>query len=160
MGTSGGRYNPWRELRMLDELIYEQTDLPSGDAWWVPAHNVILMRPGLKQVQRRCALAHELGHRELGHTGQCNYADASRQGARAEADADAWAARKLITVEQLADVLVWTDDRNEAASELWVTRRILDRRLEYMHLGERLMVRDAVRRREAHDDGRAADGEV
>lgn len=101
----------------------------------MPAHNVILMRPGLKQVQRRCALAHELGHRELGHTGQCEYGDARRIGARAEADADAWAARKLITVEQLADVLVWTDDRNEAAAELWVTRRLLDRRLEYMHLG-------------------------
>ena len=154
MGTPGSRYSPWRELRALDELIYEQTDLPSGDAWWVPAHNVILMRPGLKQVQRRCALAHELAHRELGHTGQCEYGDARRLGARAEADADAWAARKLITVEQLAEVLVWTDDRDEAAAELWVTRRILDRRLEYMHLGERLRVRDVVRRREAgHDEG-------
>lgn len=145
-------WHPWQELRALDELIYAQADLPSGDAWWVPSQKVILMRPGLKQVQRRCALAHELGHRELGHTGQCEYADSDRQGRRAEVLADVWAARKLITVEQLAHVLVWTDDRGEAAHELWVTRRILDRRLEYMHLGERLQVRDAVRRREGRHD--------
>lgn len=156
---SSERWHPWRALRGEgDEIVYSQDELPSGDAWWVPRRRVILMRPGLLQVQRRCALSHELGHRALGHTGQCIYRDSKRQGDRAEVQADVWAARKLITVEQLAEVLVWTDDRDEAAHELWVTRRLLDRRLEFMHLGERLMVRDAVRRREGrHEEARDDD---
>lgn len=151
--TSLHSWNPWRVLRAAgDEIIFKQVELPSGDAWWVPRRRVVLMRPGLEQVERRCALAHELGHRELEHTGQCEYADADRQGGRAEVQADVWAARQLVTVEALASVLVWTDDPDEAAEELWVTRRILDRRLEYMHLGERIRVRQAVERREGASD--------
>jgi Zn-dependent peptidase ImmA (M78 family) len=151
--ASRGSWNPWRVLRQAgDDVIYQQVDLPSGDAWWVPRRRVVLMRPGLEQVERRCALAHELGHRELGHSGQCHYADSDRQGGRAEEQADAWASRKLITVAALASVLVWTDDPDEAAAELWVTRRMLDARLKWMHLGERIRVRQAVERRE--DDHR------
>lgn len=129
------RYNPWREMREIgdDALIFDQVPLPSGDAWWSPRRRVILMEPGLLQVKRRCALTHELGHRALEHVGQCTYADARRQGSRAERDADLWAARRLITAEALAEVLVWTDDRDEAADELWVTRRILDAWLEHIH---------------------------
>jgi Zn-dependent peptidase ImmA (M78 family) len=138
---TSSRYSPWRELRALDQLIFDQVDLPSGDAWWVPAHDVILMRPRLLQVERRCSLAHELGHRHLEHTGQCRYGDSRRQGARAELEADQWAARKLITIEALGSVLVWTDDRDEAADELWVTRRLLDVRLAHIHPAERAYVR-------------------
>lgn len=126
-------WHPWRELRDAgDEIIFKQVDLPSGDAWWVPRRRAILMKPGLRQVQRRCALAHELGHRHLGHSGQCAYRDAVRQADRAERSADFWAARRLISIEELANVMVWTDDREEAAHELWVTRRILDVRLEHL----------------------------
>lgn len=141
-------WHPWRELRSLDRLIFEQVDLPSGDAWWSPRHEVILLRPGLLQVERRCALAHELGHRRLEHSGQCSYSDAERQHRRAEIAADHWAARRLITEESLADVLVWTDDRDEAAEDLWVTRRVLDVRLEHIHPGERLRIARRVEDRE------------
>lgn len=160
--TSLHPWNPWRVLRAAgDEVIFKQVELPSGDAWWVPRRRVVLMRPDLEQVERRCALAHELGHRDLGHSGQCVYADADRQETRAEDQADAWAARRLITVEALASVLVWTDDPDEAAHELWVTRRVLDARLRWMHLGERIRVRQAVERREgAHPGGEHAAGGV
>lgn len=139
--------NPWRRLRDLgdeepDGVVFGQRALPSGKAWWVPSERVIVMRPGLLQVERRCALAHELGHRELGHAGQCEYEDAGRQAGRDEAAADQWAAHLLVTLEALADVLVWTDDRDEAAEELWVTRRLLDVRLEQAarHPAERAYV--------------------
>lgn len=96
------------------------------------------MRPGLLQVERRCALAHELGHRTLGHAG-CEpwHPDAGRQRARMERNADAWAARKLIALEALCDAGRWTYDRDEAADELWVTRHMLDVRLARLHPVER-----------------------
>lgn len=157
-------WNPWRTLRAIGDhetpggIVYGTRPLPSGNAWWVPSQRIILMRPGLKQVQRRCALAHELAHVELGHSGQCEYGDADRQGARAELAADEWAAHRLITLSALADVLVWTDDPAEAADELWVTRRLLEVRLEQArrHPGERAFV--AKRLREKHDDGQGRDG--
>lgn len=152
------RWNPWRELRAAgDDLVFKQVPLPSGTAWWVPRRRTILMQPGLLQVKRRCTLAHELGHRALGHSGQCVYGDSTRMGARNELAADHWAARKLITIEALADVLVWTDDRDEAADELWVTRRLLDVRLEQIHPGERLRVAQALRASATgeHHDGQA-----
>jgi len=139
-------WHPWRELRAIPELIVEFTnELPSGDAWWSPAQEVILMRPGLLQVERRCSLAHELGHRKLGHSGQCHYADASRQGVRDEIAADRWAASRLVSPEALLRVARWTSCRFEAADELWVTPEILDVRLRFMHPGEahQLRARDA-----------------
>ncbi len=150
MTVSRHPVNPWRELRALgdeepDGVVFGVRQLPSGNAWWVSSERVILMRPGLLQVQRRCALAHELAHRHLGHSGQCHYEDAGRQRARAELAADVWASRRLITWEALADVLVWTDDRDEAAEELWVTRRLLDVRLEHVHPAEWLRVAERLR---------------
>lgn len=146
-------WNPWGELRALTNVVFAVTaDLPSGNSWWSPRHDVILMKPGLLQVERRCALAHELGHRTLGHSGECGHPDAGRQNRRQEMDADLWAARRLITLDALARVVVWTDDRGEAAEELWVTRHILDVRLEHMHLGERLQVRNRILRAGDHQE--------
>lgn len=138
-------WHPWRELRHSPALLLELThDIPSGDAWWSPAHEVILMRPGLLQVERRCALAHELGHRELRHTGQCGYPDARRQSVRAEHHADRWAARRLIELDRLVDVGRWTSCRDEAADELWVTRHLLEVRLAHLHPAERGYLRRTV----------------
>lgn len=135
-------WHPWRELRNLPEVLFEITDkLPSGDAWWSPAHDVILMRPGLLQVVRRCRLAHELGHRTLGHSGcPSNYPDAERHRARMESNADGWAAKKLITIDALVSAGKWTSSRDEAADELWVTRHLLDVRLARLHPAERAMM--------------------
>lgn len=125
-------------------LVIEPTP---GDkaAWYSPQWDVILMRPGLLQVERRCALAHELAHRALEHSGQCRYPDAERQDRRQERDADEWAARRLITVEQLADALVWSDDPAEVADCLWVTPHLLTVRLDTIYLAERLRVGERLR---------------
>jgi len=123
-------------------VVYGVRELPAGDAWWSPAHEVILMRPGLLQVERRCALAHELGHRELGHAGQCaEYGDADRQARRVEGNADGWAARKLIGFDDLVRVGRWTGSHVEAADELWVTPRILEVRMRRLAPYERAVLR-------------------
>lgn len=139
-------YHPWRHLRSLfsegSGVILSFGATP-GDkpAWWSPRDDSILMRPDLLQVERRCALAHELAHRDLRHSGHCDYRDASRMDARAEAAADALAARRLIALKEFIDVICWTDDLDEAADALWVTRGLLEARIAGMYGGEQARVR-------------------
>ncbi len=141
-------FHPWRELRALGEDVYlEFCDTPGGKhAWWSPAHDTFLMRRDLLQVERRCALAHELAHRTLRHSGQCTYPDARRQNKRQERIADVWAAERLIPLDLLAKHIAWTDDPDELADDLWVTRRLLDVRLETMMGGEWVKLRSLVRK--------------
>lgn len=77
-----------------DVLVVEQDDLPSGDAWWSPAHRVILLRPDLGSG-RRFALAHECAHILLGH-------HAGMPEDVIEPAADALAAKLLVEAEGLA----------------------------------------------------------
>lgn len=139
-------WHPWRELRSLSEVVFAITpDLPSGNAWWSPKHQVVLMKPGLLQVERRCSLAHEMGHRALGHSGQECYPDQTRQAVRAELAADRWAARRLIELDDLVAAGKWTSCRFEAAEELWVTPHMLDVRLRTLHVSEQgLLEREGV----------------
>lgn len=125
--------------------MFMSDELPSGNAWWSPAHEVIYLRKGILQVERRCALAHELGHRALQHSGQCRHQDAARIGQRNERDADLWASTRLIAIEDLADALKWTSCPVQAAEELWVTRRLLEVRLALMSVLERRRLGELLR---------------
>lgn len=141
-------WHPFRELRDTSSLLMFMSDeLPSGNAWWSPAYDVVYLRKGILQVERRCSLAHELGHRALGHSGQCRHPDAARIGVRQERDADVWAATRLIELEDLADALCWTSCPDQAAEELWVTRRLLEVRLALMPVSERRRLGELLRRR-------------
>lgn len=139
-------YHPWRHLRSLfdDGRGTTLTFAPTAGgkpAWWSPRSDHIVMKPTLLQVERRCSLAHELAHRDLGHSGQCVWPDAARQERRAEQEADDLAARRLVSLWDFIEVLCWTDDRDEAAEALWVTRRMLDVRIEGLYGGEQEIVR-------------------
>lgn len=54
---------------------------------WYPDRRIIALRRGMVLMQRRSVLAHELGHAVLGHC---------ESTPRTEAQADRWAAMKLI----------------------------------------------------------------
>lgn len=138
-------YHPFRHLRSAGRSIVFSIEPTPGNkpAWWCPASRTILMRPGLSQTERRCHLAHELSHRDLEHSGCSDPAEQRRQ----EREADELAARRLITLDALTNVLLWTDDPGEAADGLWVTRHILDVRLESMYGGERRTVAVELARR-------------
>jgi len=94
----------------------------------------IWMDPRQGQAERRCSLAHELAHIELGHVDGCTGAD--------EEHAADLAARRLIEIERLADTLAWTRDLDEAAEALWVDRGTLDVRLEHLDDAERRHLRE------------------
>lgn len=148
-------YHPWRHLRRHfrdgagTTLSIEPTP-GNKPEWYSPADDHIMLRPGQLQVERRCFLAHGLAHKDLGHSGVCDYPDGRRQATRFEGEADELAARRLIRLPRFIDTLCWTDDKDEAADALWVTRHILDVRLERMYAGEQRLVREALIKRGFH----------
>ncbi len=95
---------------------------------------VIRLHPHQSQVQRRCTLAHELAHIELGHTAGCNSLE--------EKQATQLAARWLITMPMLLDALRWTEELEEAADILWVDMPTLMARLDGLTGKERAMITD------------------
>ncbi|MCX7542331.1 ImmA/IrrE family metallo-endopeptidase [Corynebacterium sp. P5848] len=58
-----------REIyRLIDELGIRVTEHAGGEQGrWYDKPRVISLRSGLSYVERRCAVAHELGHAALGH---------------------------------------------------------------------------------------------
>lgn len=81
----------------------------------------------LLQVERRCALTHEMVHVALGHT-EC-------QPIAREARVRRITAERLITCEALDDAFKWARNLPELADELWVTVPVLKDRLEGIRRG-------------------------
>lgn len=90
------------------------------------------MDPTILQVEKRCAIAHEIVHLELGE--HCT------QGDPAEVRADRIAAGRLVTLEALTQAIIWSDDLDEVADELWVTPRIARARLDILRPVEILSI--------------------
>lgn len=138
------RYSPWRHLRHLHHISLHLTDddelLDGAHAWYYHRLRAIVMDKRLSQVERRSVLAHELGHVIRGDV-PCG---SDILDARQESAVDQWAARKLITIEALADALRWSDDRHEVADALWVTVDLLEVRLDHLHPSERAYVRRMI----------------
>lgn len=114
----------------------------------MPEHKVILMRDGLSMICRRCALAHELAHRELGHRHHVGRGSNARN-ADQEIEARQWAARRLITVAELAAATAATCSPREMALYLFVTPVVLSDRLAHLHPAERAYLRRATAPKES-----------
>lgn len=117
---------------VLEELRIPVVRVHLRDTWgaWSPLHRKIALASGLSPVQERCVLAHELEHAladDLG-CGVGLYA-AHPRAIPQERRADTLAARKLISISDLAAVAQWADDIRLAAVELEVTERMLRVRL-------------------------------
>lgn len=78
--------------------------------------HAIALAEGLTPVERRCVLAHELGHAVHGHRSgsPCN-----------ERVADAFAARLLVDPEALQRAALWTHEPWELAEELDLTEGVV-----------------------------------
>lgn len=126
-------YHPWRELRSREHLELTWADLPPGVRGLTDGSSAIWLEVDQLQVERRCALAHELAHIDLGHTTKPTVAE--EQAARR------FAAQKLITWDALVDVFRWAHNAFEAADELWVTVDVLEDRLRFLHPHERALLR-------------------
>lgn len=132
-------YHPWRRLRALTDIQVMWWRVP-GTLGLTNGVDRIVLNPDQSQVERRCTLAHELAHIELGHRGGCV--------AKHESQARRLAARRLIKVEHLADALLWSQNRHEVAEVLWVDVDTLDTRLAHLHPAERHYITQRLAARE------------
>lgn len=115
MGRQRRRYSPWRDARGREHLdILFVNDLPAGVRGRTIGHRIEINQR-LLGAERRCTLAHELVHDER------RIWPANRVlRAREEETVERIAARRLIAIDQLVDVLCWTRHTGEVAEELWV----------------------------------------
>ncbi|MFJ4168528.1 ImmA/IrrE family metallo-endopeptidase [Paenarthrobacter sp. NPDC089714] len=119
-------FHPWGILRALAHIRLSWVVMPDGAPGRTNGIDIIWLNKALDQVERRCALTHELIHIEREHTG-C-------QSATVEAEVRAEAARRLIPLDQLIKGLRWARSHSELADELWVTPEVLQDRFD--HLGD------------------------
>ncbi|MGP5099713.1 MULTISPECIES: ImmA/IrrE family metallo-endopeptidase [Brachybacterium] len=136
--ATASTYHPWRMLRTdWAHVELEHTDdIPCGRLADTNGIDHIRMRRRLYQVERRCALAHELIHLERGNTGECSPA--------LQAEASREAARWLIPWEQLLAAVRWSRGESELADELWVTVPILRARTGALRAVELMEIAFAV----------------
>ena len=146
------RYEPWQDADArhdLDWLLAD--DLPRGDACWMPWWRLIVIRASLHPTRRRCVLAHELVHvdnddKQLVGCGP----DGPRQARRQESRTDREAARRLVSIDELAAAMLMHPASPRAvAHELDVTVDVLQRRLDDLGQDERSWLEQELAR---HDD--------
>lgn len=100
-----------------------------------PERKVILVEDSHDRATRRCNLAHAIAHIDLAHE-----ATTGVLSRRQELAADRLAARRLIDVRRLADIVAWAESFEEVAFELDVDQRMLWVRSKYLHPAERHLV--------------------
>ncbi|WP_108724372.1 ImmA/IrrE family metallo-endopeptidase [Geodermatophilus chilensis] len=132
-----GIWHPWRHLaRHHPHLTVLFADLPSGLLGFTHlADGVIVLDRRLSQVERRCTLTHELEHVHRGPVP----AD-RRLAAREERVVDELAARRLVSLRELMEALLWSDNEHEVADELWVDVPTLRTRIAELAAEEQVAI--------------------
>lgn len=109
------RYDPYEHAEHLGiEVIHRKIRTDNG--MWLPQHNLIVIREGMRAVHDRSTLAHELGHACLGH---------EDDRPKHEVMADRFAAGNMINLDECRDVMQWAPDSARLANELGVSTRLL-----------------------------------
>lgn len=119
--------DPWAALRQRPHLTLIRWPIPELGRYYVHRH-VIVIRKGLRLVEERSVLWHELVHADRGdeHCSPKTDGLVTRE-----------AARRAIAVDELADAMLWSDHPAEQADQLKVTEALLQVRLEHLHPSER-----------------------
>lgn len=114
-------FQPWGKLRDLAHIAIIWTRPHSHASAATDGTSRIWLDPDLTQVEKRCALTHELVHIKYGHQG-C-------QPLAAEREVCFETARLLVTLEHLTEHAGWARTIGELAEELSVTEEVLVDRL-------------------------------
>lgn len=136
-GVAMPLFHPWRALRALPQIDLSWPTLAAELGRTDGVARIEIDRR-LGQAARRCVLAHELAHVLAGH--------GCRQPAAAEKRVRVYTARKLLPLPILTGALAYTVDLDYVAWDCWVTRDVLDDRLESLTAAEH----DAIMAATAH----------
>ena len=124
-------FDPYQALRDHPHWTMTWGSLPAGECGrWYDEHRTVVFDKRLTQAGRRSTVAHEVVHAEMGDVCcKADGPDGPRIARRREQTADQIAARRLITLDALADALLWSQDEYEVADELWVDVETIRARL-------------------------------
>ncbi|WP_215812412.1 ImmA/IrrE family metallo-endopeptidase [Pimelobacter sp. 30-1] len=128
-------YSPWRDLANRPQVDLVWRELPEGILGQYEHHLLrITLDPRMPRRQSRSVLAHELAHADARDVlSTCEQANR-----RQERRADHKAARRLIHIDDLADVMVSCDNHLSAmAVELHVSDALLRIRREMLSAAEK-----------------------
>lgn len=113
------RWHPWRELRQRAHvtLVFDRLADRFGGAFYGVAgdHAAVVISPELDQVERRCALAHELVHDERRVT-RPHATDATMELEEERVRRET--ARRLVPLEDLAELVATRIDVDPITVEL------------------------------------------
>jgi len=108
-------YDPFEHATELGiSVIYRRIRTANG--LWLPDHNTIVLKEGMRAVHDRSTLAHELAHSVLGH---------ADDRPKHEVQADRLAAENLLEFADVAEAIRWTPDVPRLAAELGVSGRLM-----------------------------------
>ncbi|WP_353107766.1 ImmA/IrrE family metallo-endopeptidase [Gordonia sp. (in: high G+C Gram-positive bacteria)] len=132
-------YHPWRATP--EHVVIKFVDhLPNGTRGQTHGDCIEINRRVLSSAERRCTLAHELVHHERGGLVPIEPILEHRE----ERLVERTAARRLIALDQLIDVLKWTRHAPEVADELWVDVPMLMAFVETLTEREHAAIRVAL----------------
>lgn len=118
-------YDPHEHAEALGiTIVYGR--LRSSNGLWIPDMNTIALQKGMRMIQERSVLAHEIGHADLGHRDD---------RPKHEMLADRYAARHLIDHQRFVELVSWTPDAARLSLELGVTTKLMQVYLN-VHRGE------------------------
>lgn len=112
----GRAYDPWAHADAIGLQVIVRP-IRTANELWLPEYNTIVIRSGLRASWQRVALAHGIGHADLGH---------SDDRPKHEHQANRYASLYLVDPLEFADLRRWTDDPGKLAAELDITPRMLD----------------------------------
>jgi Zn-dependent peptidase ImmA (M78 family) len=142
--------DPWTWLAGVPG-VYVRTERLEGDRMgaYLADELLITLDDRLTSAEERSTLAHEIVHAERGDHGLCGQCpDGDRLEQLQEQLVNHLAARRLILLENLADVLARTSNIAEAAEELHVDEDTLWHRLNGLADGESLYLQQRIERLE------------
>lgn len=134
---------PWGDIgERYPSVLVNIRDIWPARGAWLPSAGVIFIDSGLSRADRRSVLSHEIAHLDLDH----EHRGFPWFDARQEREADMLAARRLITVDGLAEAYACTHDDAELAEILNVDVHTVRVRCEHLHPAERHLIAARVAR--------------
>lgn len=109
------RYDPHQHAEELGlTIVYGK--LRAGNGLWIPDVKTIALQRGMRAIQERSVLAHEIAHADLGHRDD---------RPKHEMLADRYAADHLIDPLRFHELVAWTPDAARLSLELGVTTKLM-----------------------------------